>query len=90
MIVNALIDMLYGLIDWLTSGLNIPALPEEVIQVAASVTQYLVMGLKFIANYTHLDYLLVLFGVVAAVDAGMLVYKFVMWVLRKIPMLGIE
>lgn len=90
MIVNALIDMLYGLIDWLTSGLNIPALPDEVMQVAASVTEYLVMGLKFIANYTHLDYLLVLFGIVAAVDAGMLVYKFVMWVLRKIPMLGIE
>lgn len=90
MIVNALIDMLYGLIDWLTSGLNIPALPDEVMQVAASVTEYLVMGLKFIANYTHLDYLLVLFGIVAAVDAGMLVYKFVMWVIRKIPMLGIE
>lgn len=90
MIVNALIDMLYGLIDWLTSGLNIPALPPEVMDVAASVTQYLVMGLKFIANYTHLDYLLTLFGIVAAVDAGLLIYKFVMWVLRKIPMLGIE
>ena len=90
MIVNALIDMLYGLIDWLTSGLNIPALPPEVMQVASQVTQYLVMGLKFIANYTHLDYLLVLFGIVAAVDAGLLVYKFVMWIVRKIPMLGMS
>lgn len=90
MIVNALIDMLYGLIDWLTSGLNIPALPPEVTKVAAQVTEHLVMGLKFIANYTHLDYLLVLFGIVVAVDAGMLVYKFVMWIVRKIPMLGMS
>lgn len=90
MIVNALIDMLYGLIDLLTSGLDIPAIPPEVMQVVASITEYLVMGLKFIANYTHLDYLLALFGVVAAVDAGLLAYKLVMWIVRKIPMLGIE
>lgn len=90
MIVNALIDLLYGLIDWITSGLNIPALPPEVVQVANQVTEYLVVGLKLIANYTHLDYLLVLFGIVVAVDAGLLVYKFIMWVIRKIPMLGIS
>lgn len=90
MIVNALIDLLYGLIDWITSGLNIPELPPEVMTVAAQVTQYLVAGLKILANYTHLDYLLVLFGVVVAVDAGMLVYKFIMWIIRKIPMLGIS
>lgn len=90
MIVNFLIDMLMGLIDFLTSGLNIPALPPEVMEIAASVTQYIVMGLQFIANYTHLDYLLTLFGIVAAIDGSLLVYKFIMWVLRKIPMLGIE
>lgn len=90
MIVNMLIDMLMGLIDFLTSGLNIPALPPEVMEVAASVTQYLVMGLQFIANYTHLDYLITLFGIVAAIDGSLLIYKFIMWVLRKIPMLGIE
>ena len=90
MIVNALIDMLYGLIDMLTSGLSIPGLPPEVMEIASQVTEYLVMGLKFIANYTHLDYLLVLFGLVAAVDAGILIYKFVMWVVKKIPMAGIS
>lgn len=90
MIVKALIGMLTGLIEWITSGLNIPGLPPEAAQVAAQVTQYLVTGLQIVANFTHLDYLLVLFGVVVAVDGGMLVYKFIMWVIRKIPMLGIE
>lgn len=90
MIVKALIGMLSGLIEWITAGLNIPGLPPEVAQVAAQITQYLVAGLQIVANFTHLDYLLVLFGVVVAVDAGMLVYKFIMWVIRKIPMLGIE
>ena len=90
MIVKALIGMLSGLIEWITAGLNIPGLPPEVAQVVAQITQYLVTGLQIVANFTHLDYLLVLFGVVVAVDAGMLVYKFIMWVIRKIPMLGIE
>lgn len=90
MIVKALIGMLSGLIEWITAGLNIPGLPPEVAQVAAQVTQYLVTGLQIVANFTHLDYLLVLFGVVIAVDAGMLVYKFIMWIIKKIPMLGMS
>lgn len=90
MIIKALINMLYGLIDWITSGLNIPGLPPEVNEVAVQVTEYLIIGIKIVANYTHLDYLLVLFGVVVAVDAGLMVYKFIMWIIKKIPMLGIE
>lgn len=90
MIVKALINMLYGFLDWITSGLNIPDLPPEVITVANQVTQYLIVGLKLVANFTHLDYLLVLFGIVVAVDAGLLLFKFIMWVVRKIPMLGIS
>lgn len=90
MIVKGLISMLSGLIEWITAALNLPGLPPEVAQVAASVTQYLVTGLQIVANYTHLDYLLVLFGVVVAVDSGILAYKIIIWILKKIPMLGIS
>lgn len=90
MIINALLDMLYGLLDWITSGLNIPDMPDEVSTILQSVVQYIQMGIRFIGNFTHLDYLLILFGIVLAVDAGILVYKLIMWILRKIPMFGMS
>ena len=52
--------------------------------------EYLQTGLQILAVYTHLEYLLVLIGIVVLIDAAMLIYHFVMWVLKKIPMLGIE
>lgn len=90
MLIDGLIDLLFGLVDWLTSGLNIPALPPELMSLVANVTQYITVGIAILSNYTHMDYLLVLFGIVVAVDVGLLGYKFIMWVLRKIPMLGMS
>lgn len=90
MLIDFLIDILFGLIDFITSGLNIPAFPDEAISVINDVVQYLQLGLAILGNYTHLDYLLTLFGVIVAIDVAILSYKFIMWVLRKIPMLGIS
>ena len=90
MLVDALIDMLYSLIDWITSGLNIPQLPDGVADVLANFVQYVATGIAILSNYTHMDYLLILFGVVVGVEAAILIYKFIMWIIRKIPMLGIS
>ena len=90
MIVEALMNLLYGLLEWLTAPFNIPLLPPEVSEILRTVLDYLKVGFGILANYTHLDYLFTLFGIVLAFDAGLLGYKFVMWVLRKIPVLGIK
>ena len=90
MIVTGLLDVVYTIFDLLTAGLNIPSMPEEVATVVSSVVQYLTFGISLLANWTHWGYLLVLFTLIVAVDAGILVYKGIMWFVRKIPVVDID
>lgn len=89
MIIQLLLQLIYTIFDKLLI-LNIPQLPEQVQTYINSFFDYLVSGASILANYTPLSYLLVLFGVVLAVDIGINVYKFVMWILKKIPMIGVS
>lgn len=90
MIIKALMDMIYNLFALLTTPINIPSLPEGVSEMITGSLEYIRTGLALLANWTDLGYLLTLFGIVMAVDVGILLYKLVMWVLAKIPMLGIK
>lgn len=86
LILNALLAVLFAL----TSGINIPLLPVEVTVYITEFMSYLALGASILSNYAPLGYLLSLFGVVIAVDIGISVYRVVMWVLKKLPMLGIS
>lgn len=89
MIIELLLDVIYNIMSKLMV-LNIPDLPTEVHGYIDTAFDYIVAGAGVVANYVPLDYLMILFTVLLAIDAGILVYHLVMWVLRKIPMLGIE
>lgn len=90
MIIKALMELVYNLFALLTTPINIPGLPDGVADMISSALEYIRTGLMLLANWTDLGYLLTLFALVVAVDAGLLLYKLVMWVLAKIPMLGIK
>ena len=90
MIIEALMQVVYRLFAILTSNINIPPLPEGISDIMSEVLGYLETGMGLLANYTDLGYLVVLFGVIIAVDVGVLLYKLVMWIIRKIPMVGIS
>lgn len=89
MIITALLNVIHFILDKVLI-LSIPQLPSEAMTYVNTLFDYLVGATGIVANYTPLGYLLVLFGVLLAVDVGIMLYHFVMWVLRKIPMLGIE
>ena len=90
MLVDFLIDMVFGLVQMILSAFNIPPLPEELMKVVESLVQYIQTGIAILSNYCHIGYLLILFGIVVSVDLAILGYRFVMWILRKIPVLGIS
>lgn len=90
MLIEMLLNLLFNVFSALTSAINLPSFPTEVTNILNSFVEYVTMGIGILANYTHLPYLLTLFGIVVAVEAGILLYKFVMWVLRKIPMINIS
>ena len=90
MIIQALLDLVYGVFYLLTTPINIPSLPDGVTSAIQTAVDYMASGAGLIANWTHLPYLLTLLGLVLAVDVGVMLYNFVMFILRKIPFFGIK
>lgn len=89
MIVQLLAELIYGLMNVLLI-LDIPDIPPEVANYINSFFDYLSAGVGILANYVPLGYLLTLFGIILAVDVGITLYHFIMWVLKKIPMIGVS
>lgn len=90
MIIETLMNILFKVFKLLTTPINIPSLPDSVSDFMTEVLGYLKTGLQLLACYTDVNYLLILFGIIIAIDVGIALYHFVMWILRKIPMLGIS
>ncbi len=90
MLIELILDALYGIFSVLTAPINIPRLPESVHGFLDTAFGYLQSGAGIVANYVDLTFLLAIFGIILTVDIGIHLYHFVMWILRKIPMLSIE
>ena len=88
MITSAFLSLVYGFINILTLPINLPNFSDAILDILEEIVGYMQAGVGIIANYTDFGYLLSLFGIVLAIDIGIKIYKFVMWVLRKIPVLG--
>lgn len=90
MILEGLLAIVQKLLETLLSPINIPDLPSDVSAVITKAMTYLLDGLGIFAAYTHYQFLMALLAIVIIIDAAMLVYKFVLWILRKIPAVGID
>ena len=90
MIIEGLLNVLYNVFSALTSAIDIPAMPADVSSYISTFTSYIKTGLQILAVYTPLQYMLTLFGIVIAIELGLKIYHFVMWVIKKIPMLGVS
>ena len=90
MIIEMFLNALYNIFDTLTSFISIPPFPDEVLNYLTTFCDYINAGAGILSAYTPYYYLATLFGVIVAVDVGIKIYHFVMWVLRKIPVASIS
>ena len=90
MIIEMLLDALYGVFKLLTTPINIPSLPDNVQSFLNQAFEYISAGVGILANYTDFGYLVTLLGIIIGIDVGIALYHFVMWVIRKIPMAGMS
>lgn len=90
MIIESLMNLLSWLLNLLLTSIDIPDLPNSVATVIAQGVQYMGMGLGIFAAFTHYQFIMALLAITIIIDAAMLVYKFVVWLIRKIPMAGME
>ena len=89
MIIEALLNIIKNLLNILLI-FELPALPEAVNDYISTFADYIGGGVGIVANYVPYEYLLSLFMLLLAVDAGIVIYKFVMWILKKIPMVNFK
>lgn len=89
MIIELIMTALYNVLNLLLV-FKIPQLPSGVMEYVNTFFDYLSSACGIVANYIPLDYCLTLFGVLLLVDGGLILYKFVMWIIRKIPMVSMS
>ena len=89
MIIEALLNGIYNLFDSVLSALSIPAFPDEARE---SIVRYLLLldnGSNLIGFIMPVD-ISIYFTIFFSLFAFEHLYPVIMWILRKIPMLGIE
>lgn len=90
MVVEALLSLVYVLLDLLFGHLHIPQLPTGIDQALQNAVSHIVRGVSWFAAMTHYGYIKTLFVAAVAIEGALLIYKIVMWILRKIPAVGIK
>lgn len=88
MIIKALLELIMGLINLIP--FSIPSLPDNFSSFIEQFKDILQGGVNFISTILPYDYLVVLLEIFIAIELALCVYKFVMWVIRKIPMANIK
>ena len=89
MLIEALLNMVYRLFSLFLSPVNLPDLDSSAQASLDSFFDYLSSGAGLFSLFLPISFG-VYFVIWAAIFAWDHLYPFIMWVLRKIPFIGVE
>lgn len=94
MIIKKLFELCLNMLMSLLSNVgNIPALPEQILTIFQTIINYMVSGIDLLGLFigpTALTFLGVCLDVIIAMNLFYFAYSAAMWVIKKIPFLGIK
>lgn len=90
MILESVFNLFSSAIKLIFAWINLPDLPVEVESVINQLFDYLEMGFCFVTLFFNMDLVRIMLPFVLVVMNFDKVYKLVMFVLRKIPFLGLD
>lgn len=90
MLIEILLNIVLAFLRVVLLPLQIDNIPQDVLTIFATLTGYLIDGARVVCAYIHVTYFALLLGIVIAVNTLINGYRFLMWVLRKIPFFGID
>lgn len=90
MLVDTLLTVLYGFLQLVFGSINLPTFPDSFMSYVDIALDYLESGMHLLGNYVDLSYMVLLLEIFISLWLAFELYKFVMWVLRKIPILNIK
>lgn len=90
MIIESLLNLFASALKLIFGWINLPALPADVQAVIDQYFTYLESGVGFVFLFFNMSLVKLMLPFVLVVANFDKAYKLVMYVLRKIPFLGIE
>lgn len=90
MIIESLLNMIVGLVKILLGWINLPGTPDKVKAALDYLLQCISDGIGFIGIVVDLQFLKIVIPLVLVISNFDKVYKFTMWIVKKIPFLGMQ
>lgn len=90
MIVTKLIEMLINLLSVLFSWVSFPAMPDAVTNALDMLLQAMASAMGFIWLIVPKELVMVVLPVILVVENFDKLYSVIMWILKKIPFLGMQ
>lgn len=92
MIIEGILSVVKGFLLLIMSPLDFPSLPQGLLTFihAEQFANAVFSGVSILAGYTHFVFLSGLFLFVMYLHVMELVYKWICWVLRKIPLINVR
>lgn len=89
MILETVFELFSSAIKLIFGWINLPGLPEDVSSIIEQLFQYMESGMGFVFLFFNMSLVKLMLPFVLVVMNFDKVYKLVMYVLRKIPFLGV-
>lgn len=89
-ILNALSDMLYVIIDFLLGWVNLPAFPEALSNSINSFLNLIFGNLSLLGFFIRPSTLRVAVPILVVLMNFEVLYKVIVWIIKKIPFLNIS
>jgi hypothetical protein len=83
---SKVLDVIYSVFEFV----DIPSIPDDIYNKLNLGIDYIRDGLGVLGNYVDLSYVIFLFIIIAVIDLTLVTLKFIIWILRKIPLLGVS
>lgn len=90
MIIKGLFSLIIGLLNIVFGWVSLPQMPAAVDEAFTTLLSYMSAGMGFVWLIVPREMVLVVVPVVLVLSNFDKLYSVVMWVVKKIPFLGIE
>lgn len=89
-ILNTLLNGLYFIIDFLFGWINIPQVPDTLVDSINSFLNLIFDNLSLLGFFVRPTTLKILVPLIIIVINFKYIYKFIMWFLKKLPFINIK
>lgn len=90
MIIEGLLNLIMSLLEFIFSPISLPGLPDQMQSVIDAATSYLVSGVGILGLFFDWNTVVILIPLVIIIANFKRLWDGIMFILRKIPFIGIE